>query len=196
MSFFLTELSADTIRKNVVPNQERMQSLEEENKELWNMSYKDMLTGLYNRRFMAQKAEQLFTRAIRHREQLHVLMIDIDHFKKVNDTLGHSVGDEVLKAIATTIQTFVSSNDTVIRYGGEEFIVYIVNSTTETTQYVANRIRDGVASIHHSNVPWTVTISIGIASLKDDDTIENQIKRADQFLYASKRNGRNRVSGS
>ena len=127
---------------------------------------------------------------------LSVLALDLDSFKKVNDTLGHAVGDEVLKAIAASIQAFVRSSDIIARYGGEEFIVYLVESNTEMTQFVANRIRDGVASLHIENVPWTVTISIGIASLKETDTIEDQIARADQFLYISKKNGRNRVSGS
>lgn len=195
LSFLLTELEADVIRRNLLPGEERMRSLEEENKELWNLSYRDSLTGLFNRRYMQQTVEHVFSRAVRYREQLHVLMIDIDHFKKVNDTYGHAVGDEVLKIVASTIQTFVRTSDIVARYGGEEFIVYIVESDMELTQFIANRIRDGIASIQFEQVPWTITISIGITGLQDGDTIESQISRADQFLYSSKKNGRNRVTG-
>lgn len=196
LASLLTALTSGVIRGNAMSSQKRVQTLQDENKELWNLSYRDPLTGLYNRRYMQHAAKIVFNRALRYREDLHVLMIDIDHFKKVNDKLGHAVGDEVLKAIAASIQAFVRSSDIIARYGGEEFIVYLVESNTEMAQFVANRIRDGVASLRIENVPWTVTISIGIASLKETDTIEDQIARADQFLYLSKKNGRNRVSGS
>lgn len=183
------------VRGEVVPSDERTKSLMAENRELWNLSYRDTLTGLYNRRYLAQVATQLYARATRYKEQLHVLMIDIDHFKRVNDTLGHSVGDEVLKGVASSIQSFVRNSDTVGRYGGEEFIVYLVQSTPEITQFIANRIRDGVAASKFPGVPWTITISIGVAGIQDGDTLEGLVERADQFLYMSKRHGRNRVSG-
>jgi len=195
LSVLLTSLATEVIRRNVLPSEERMETLEEENRELWNLSYRDTLTGLYNRRYMQQTAEHLFGRAVRYREPLWILMIDIDHFKKVNDQLGHAVGDEVLKKTAATIQTFVRATDTVARYGGEEFIVFIVQSNAEMTQYVANRIRDGVANMHLEEVPWPITISIGVAGRLEGDTLESQIARSDQFLYMAKKGGRNRVSG-
>lgn len=184
-----------SVRSEVVPSDERTRSLLAENRELWNLSYRDTLTGLYNRRYLNQVAMQLFARAIRYKEQLHVLMIDIDHFKRVNDTLGHGVGDEVLKGVASSIQSFVRASDTVGRYGGEEFIVYLVQSTPEITQFIANRIRDGVAATRFPEVPWTITISVGVAGIQEGDTLEALVERADQFLYMSKRHGRNRVSG-
>lgn len=183
------------VRSEVVPSDERTKSLMAENRELWNLSCHDTLTGLYNRRYLAQVATQLFARATRYKEQLHVLMIDIDHFKRVNDALGHRVGDEVLKGVASSIQSFVRNSDTVGRYGGEEFIVYLVQSTPEITQFIANRIRDGVAASKFPGVPWAITISIGVAGIQDGDTLEGLVERADQFLYMSKRHGRNRVSG-
>jgi len=195
LSVFLTAISAEVIRRNVLPSEERMESLEEENRELWNLSYRDTLTGLYNRRYMQQTAEHLFNRAVRYRELLWILMIDIDHFKKVNDKLGHATGDEVLQKTATTIQTFIRSTDTVARYGGEEFIVFIVQSNAEMAQFVANRIRDGVANMRLEEVPWPITISIGVAGRLEGDTLDSQIARADQFLYLAKKGGRNRVSG-
>jgi len=183
------------VRNDVVPSDARTKSLMAENRELWNLSYRDTLTGLYNRRYLTQVAAQLFARATRYKEQLHVLMIDIDHFKRVNDTLGHGVGDEVLKGVASSIQSFIRASDTAGRYGGEEFIVYLVQSTPEITQFIANRIRDGIAAIKFAGVPWTITISIGVAGIQDGDTLEGLVERADQFLYMSKRHGRNRVSG-
>lgn len=188
-------LTGLAVRADVAPNDERARSLMAENRELWNLSFRDTLTGLYNRRYLAQTATQLFARATRYKEQLHVLMIDIDHFKRVNDTLGHAVGDAVLKGVATSIQSFIRTSDTAGRYGGEEFIVYLVQSTPEITQFIANRIRDGVSAIKFAEVPWTITISIGVAGMQEGDTLEGLVERADQFLYMSKRHGRNRVSG-
>ncbi len=195
LAFALALYSADIVRKNVVPTEARLRSLEAENKELWNLSYRDGLTGLFNRRYMEQVSTYLFARAVRYREPLHVLMLDIDHFKKVNDKLGHQVGDEVLQTIAATIQSIIRTTDTVARYGGEEFIAFLVQSNSEITQYIANRIRDGVASTQFDGVPWQITISIGVSGLQDGDTVQTLIDRADQFLYSSKRHGRNRVSG-
>jgi len=195
MGFLLSMFVSGVVRKSVIPSEERMKSLEEENKALWSLSYRDALTGLYNRRYMEQVQTHLFARAVRYREQLHVLMLDIDHFKKVNDKLGHGVGDEVLKGVSASIQSFVRASDVVARYGGEEFIVFLVQSNAELTQFIANRIRDGIASLRFDDVPWTITISIGVAGIQDGDTVESLVERSDRFLYASKHYGRNRVSG-
>jgi len=193
--FLLAAFVSSVVRTSVLPGELRMKTLEEENKALWGLSYRDGLTGLYNRRYMEQAQAQLFARAVRYREQLHVLMIDIDHFKKVNDKLGHAVGDEVLKGVASTIQGIVRASDIVARYGGEEFILYLVQSNPELTQFIANRLRDGVSSVRFPDVPWTITVSIGVAGLQDGDSVEGLTERADQFLYVSKRQGRTRVSG-
>lgn len=200
ISFMVTAVilvlfSADTVRRNLAPTEAKLKDLEAENRTLWDLSYRDSLTGLYNRRYIQQSAQHMFARAVRYREQLHVLMLDIDHFKKVNDKLGHAVGDEVLKAVATTIQAYVRSSDAVARYGGEEFIVYIVQANPELAQFIANRIRDGVAALKLETVPWQVTISIGVTGLQENDTLDGLVERADKFLYASKHQGRNRVSG-
>lgn len=194
-AIILSSYAAGVVKKNVLPSEERLRELKAQNDELWNLSFRDTLTGLFNRRYIQQIAEHLFARAVRYRESLHVLMIDIDHFKHVNDKLGHAVGDEVLAGVARAIESTVRTSDTVARYGGEEFIVYMVRSDPETTQFVANRIRDGVAAMSFPDVPWTVTISIGVAGLQEGDTLEALVERADRFLYVSKHHGRNRVSG-
>jgi diguanylate cyclase (GGDEF)-like protein len=137
----------------------------------------------------------LFARAKRYGEHLHVLMLDIDHFKNVNDKLGHPVGDEVLKNIADILATQVRASDVVTRYGGEEFLVFLIQTEPEVAQFIANRIRDAVASHAFPDVPWQLTISIGVAGIKADDTLGELVDRADKYLYASKHGGRNRVSG-
>lgn len=183
------------VRLNLLSNESQLKKLEKENTELWNLSFKDGLTGIYNRRYMDQAALHLFARAIRYKEKLHVLMLDIDHFKSVNDKLGHAVGDSVLRAVAQNINSAIRNTDVVARYGGEEFIVFMVRSDPESIQHVANRIRDAVANTRFENVPWQLTISIGIAGLQEGDTLQAMVERADHYLYVSKQKGRNRVSG-
>jgi diguanylate cyclase (GGDEF)-like protein len=184
-----------TILGLMTPSEERLSYLERENKELWNLSFHDGLTGLYNRRYAQETGQKLFNRAVRYHEQFHALMIDIDHFKRVNDKVGHAAGDEVLKEIAAILQDCVRASDFVVRYGGEEFVVYLVQADPELVQNIANRIRDQVASHSFGMVPWQVTISIGVASTQDKDRLEDLLDRADKYLYISKRSGRNRVSG-
>ena len=183
------------IRSNVAPNEERLQYLERENKELWNLSFRDGLTGLYNRRFAQETGQKLLNRAIRYHEQFHALMLDIDHFKRVNDKISHAAGDEVLRQIARIIQDCVRSSDFVSRYGGEEFVVFLVQADPELVQNIANRIRDGVATHRFEIVPWQITLSIGVASIQDNESLGELIDRADKYLYVSKKAGRNRVSG-
>lgn len=183
------------VRLNLLSSESQLKKLEKENTELWTLSYKDGLTGIYNRRYMEQAASHLFARAVRYKETLHVLMLDIDHFKKVNDMLGHAVGDTVLNTIAQFLNSAVRTSDTAARYGGEEFIMFMVRCNPEFIQHIANRIREGIASLNFKNVPWQITVSIGIAGLKEGDTMVTLIERADKNLYFSKQQGRNRVSG-
>ncbi len=184
-----------TVRSYVVPGRELLRTLETENRQLWDLSFRDALTGLYNRRFAQEAGHNLFQRAKRYHEQFYVLMIDVDRFKRINDELTHARGDDVLKAIAATIQSCLRSSDSVSRYGGEEFLVYLVQADAQIAQFVANRIRESIESTAFAGVPWQVTISVGMAGIRDDDSLETLIERADRFLYAAKRSGRNRISG-
>ena len=186
---------ARTVRSFVAPGRERLRSLERENKQLWDLSFRDSLTGLYNRRFAQETGRILISRARRYHEELHVFMLDIDHFKRVNDQLSHAIGDEVLKGVAQAIQGCLRTSDSVARYGGEEFLAFVVQAEAEVAQFIANRIREAVATRRFENVPWQVTISIGVASAAGGDDLDGLIDRADEYLYASKRGGRNRVSG-
>ena len=186
---------ARTVKSYVAPGRERLRSLERENQQLWDLSFRDALTGLYNRRFAQETGRILVSRARRYQEQLHVFMLDIDHFKRVNDVVSHAVGDEVLKGVAQAIQSCLRTSDSVARYGGEEFLAFVVQAEAETAQFIANRIRETVASRRFESVPWQVTVSIGVASAAGDTDLEELVDRADKYLYASKRGGRNRVSG-
>lgn len=186
---------ARTVRSYVAPGRERLRSLERENKQLWDLSFKDTLTGLYNRRFAQETGRALISRSRRYHEDLHIFMLDIDHFKRVNDELSHAIGDEVLKGVAQTVQSCLRTSDSVARYGGEEFLAFVVQAEAEVAQFIANRIREAIATKKFESVPWPITISIGVASATGDDDLDELIDRADKYLYASKRGGRNRVSG-
>lgn len=192
---FIAFAAAYLVKQDTMPSEERLRSLELENKELWNLSFRDGLTALYNRRFAQETGQALFNRAARYHEEFHVLMIDIDHFKHVNDKLGHAVGDDVLKDVAEVIRANVRGSDIAARYGGEEFIIFVVRAEPELVQYIANRIRDGMASHVFPGVPWQVTVSIGVAGMRSTDTLDELVERADRNLYISKHSGRNRVSG-
>jgi len=164
-------------------------------------SSRDALTGLYNRFYVLDKIESELNRATRHGCPTSLLMIDIDHFKQVNDSWGHPTGDHVLQTVGQVLRDSCRVYDTPGRFGGEEFCVLLPETKMEGTSIVAERIRqrleltplqvDGNASIR-------VTASIGVAIMSDqsDDSpwsASSLIDRADKALYAAKRGGRNRV---
>ena len=155
----------------------------------------DSLTGLYNRKYAFSHLNEAINNAQQASGSLSLLMLDIDYFKKVNDTYGHQIGDVVLKQAAKAITQTLRDHDIVGRYGGEEFIVGLVDVTPELANQVADRIRSCVAdtpiTIHEQLI--NVTVSIGLACLSAQDGLENLIQRADSALYAAKKAGRNCV---
>jgi two-component system cell cycle response regulator len=158
----------------------------------------DQLTGLHNRRYMTGQLGALVTRAIRGGDPVSALMIDIDHFKKVNDNFGHDVGDEVLREFAVRLASNVRAIDLPCRYGGEEFVVIMPDTKLEDAERIAERIRRHVAGspfrLSGGAEPLTVTISVGVASTGGaGDNAEALLKRADEAVYAAKRAGRNTV---
>lgn len=158
----------------------------------------DGLTGLYNHRTFQQMLAEEITRAIRYTEPLSMVICDIDHFKKVNDTYGHPFGDVVLKSVSQTLQSSVRQDiDTVSRYGGEEFAIILVKTDTAGALETAERIRSAVASVKFNGPGGKevlVTMSFGIAEYKKDaKQINELIAKADKALYRAKENGRNRV---
>ncbi|NOZ25469.1 MAG: sensor domain-containing diguanylate cyclase [Nitrospirae bacterium] len=156
----------------------------------------DGLTGLYNYREFHNRLEHEFKRAKRYKKTLPLLMIDIDHFKRFNDTYGHMAGDEVLRTIGRLIKNLVRNVDIPARYGGEEFAVILPETSPEQAEVVAERLRSSVSSHPFSIEDRTVslTISLGLASFPEDaDTKEGLVKAADRALYCAKSGGRNRT---
>ncbi len=158
----------------------------------------DTLTGLHNRRYMMTQLKSLSARAVQGGEPVSVLLMDIDHFKHVNDGFGHQGGDEVLKEFAVRLATNVRAIDVACRWGGEEFAVVMPETRIEDAQRIAERIRMYVAGsafrIGADDERLNVTISIGVAAtIGPDDTVDALVKRADEGLYEAKKTGRNRV---
>ncbi len=165
--------------------------------QLKKMVYHDTLTGAYNRQMFQQRIAQELAHSRRHNQPLALLMIDVDHFKKINDTFGHLVGDQVLKEISDLLRATVRTDDYVARFGGEEFVVISPNTSPETALILAERIRTTVAA-HPFTINATesrrLTISIGVARLvRTIMTVDDLIRFADNALYTAKEQGRNMV---
>jgi diguanylate cyclase (GGDEF)-like protein len=167
-------------------------------RELEQRAHTDVLTGLSNRRHFYELAEQEVARAKRYDTPLAVLMLDIDHFKKINDTYGHHIGDSVLQKLSEVCRRTLRENDIVGRLGGEEFAILLPEADNQRALEVAERLRLAVAN---SRIPlpkeghFRFFISIGVTSfVETDENIDSMLRRADAALYASKHAGRNRVS--
>ena len=163
------------------------------------MAITDGLTGLHNRRYLERHLVTLMGKAVSRSKQLSVLLLDIDHFKLINDTHGHAAGDEVLRDFARRVRTVVRNVDLACRLGGEEFVIVMPDTDTALAALVGDRIRRKIAaepfSLGEGMPEGEVTVSVGVSSLVGpDDTPEDLLKRADQALYEAKRAGRNRVS--
>ncbi len=158
----------------------------------------DGLTGLCNHRHLFELAAREFMSALRYRRPLTFLMFDMDEFKKINDTLGHTAGDKLLVDVAQTAVAQVRGPDVVARYGGDEFIVLLPDASAKQALPVAERIRANVAALRVGNgkLPITITLSIGIAEMQHeplDENVERIIQRADEALYKAKEGGRDRT---
>jgi diguanylate cyclase (GGDEF)-like protein len=158
-------------------------------------AYTDALTGLYNRRHFMELAAMQFDRAKRSNTICHVMMMDLDFFKDINDTYGHLAGDEVLKDVSACIKEIVRSYDLVARYGGEEFVVMISDSDDETAMRLAERIRTYVegSSCDYEGHALKITFSIGVASCAEASSFEELLRYSDEAMYTAKRNGKNMV---
>ena len=157
---------------------------------------RDPMTGLNNRRFLEEYVETLVASVQRKRAHAAILMLDLDYFKMVNDTYGHDAGDAVLKALSTVLKQSVRSSDLVIRYGGEEFLIILIDSQGDAAGQVAENIRAAVEKlkVQVAGVVLQKTISIGISDFPtDSDTFWQAVKFADVALYQAKEQGRNRV---
>jgi two-component system cell cycle response regulator len=174
----------------------RLQQAMADKEELERLATFDSLTGLYNRRAILSKLYELINLANRYREDFSLSMLDIDHFKKVNDHYGHLAGDEVLEQIARSIHRNIRDTDIVGRYGGEEFIIILPKTNLSSSWVVAERLRSIIekANLKDSggNV-FTITVSQGLVGWERDEDAASLISRADEALYKAKEKGRNRV---
>jgi diguanylate cyclase (GGDEF)-like protein len=164
---------------------------------LENQSIRDGLTGLFNRHFMQLSLERELSRAARRQQTLAVFMLDLDHFKRFNDTFGHAAGDAALKAVAEVFRSSIRNEDIACRYGGEEFTIMMPDVPMTVALHRAENIRAAIASLH---VPLDretfaeFSVSIGVAIYPNDgENADQLLRRADQALYRAKRTGRNQV---
>jgi diguanylate cyclase (GGDEF)-like protein len=167
--------------------------------ELQRLSVTDPLTGIANRRQIMLLGESELTRALRYKSIVSILMIDIDHFKTINDSYGHPTGDRVIQFLAHSMAENLRSFDIVGRFGGEEFLIVLPETSSNGASVLANRLReiienaDAVKSDTGEQVHFTV--SIGVASMKEGDSaFSTLLGRADRALYDAKSKGRNKVS--
>ncbi|WP_339543783.1 GGDEF domain-containing protein [Pseudomonas sp. RA_35y_Pfl2_P32] len=157
---------------------------------------RDPLTGTGNRIAMDQTLEREIHMARRHQQPLSLLMLDIDHFKRVNDRHGHSAGDHVLKAVATSIKSQLRNVDMVFRFGGEEFLILLSNTSREAAAMVGERLRysSQVADYRVEGKQIELTVSLGCSTLLPAESADSLLRRADSALYVAKREGRNRLA--
>jgi diguanylate cyclase len=161
-------------------------------------AHTDALTGIANRRSFDERLKLAIREAKSSSDTLSLLMIDIDHFKKFNDSFGHQLGDKVLQLVARILKTSIKGRDTVARYGGEEFAVILPSTRLAGAATLGDQIREAVASRRIIQKRTgedfgSITLSVGVSSLRSADSGESLIKRADDALYSAKRGGRNRV---
>jgi diguanylate cyclase (GGDEF)-like protein len=195
----LTEGDRILVGRDVVLKFAIQDALEQEAAQrLYESAVRDPLTHLYNRRYLDERISGEFAFAMRHGTPLSVIMVDVDHFKKVNDTHGHLAGDEVLKSVATTVQKSIRLEDIAARYGGEEVVVVARGADVNNALALGERIRRMIQKLV---IPWEneglqVTVSVGIATRTPDKpyaTVEALIAAADSGLYVAKESGRNKV---
>jgi two-component system, cell cycle response regulator len=170
--------------------------------ELLALTRTDALTGLYNRRYFEERLAEEFVRATRYHAPLSLVMLDIDHFKRLNDSYGHPFGDEVLRTVAQTVRARMREVDFLARYGGEEFVALLPATGPKEARGACERVREAIAALHFeyrapdgSLRPVRCTISMGVASMPGPKLMDTEelLRAADTSLYAAKAAGRNRV---
>ena len=181
----------DLLRKEL---EFKQKELLEVNLELWKLANTDSLTSLNNRRYLQEKLASSIAESTRLSQPLSFLLLDLDHFKKINDTYGHLMGDQILQKLGEILRVEMREEDIAARYGGEEFALILPNTELSVALEIAEKIRARI-----ENTDWKiskVTISIGATMLVAGDTVSTLQSRADQALYSSKNHGRNLVTSN
>lgn len=173
---------------------QRTKELSKANKKLLEISNIDYLTNIFNRRYFFENGIKFFYSAKKEKNNLSIICIDIDHFKKTNDTYGHNIGDEILKLVANTMNRYIRKSDILARTGGEEFSILLNNTDENNAFTLAEKLRLEVEKLSYkdNNIDVKVTISLGISQLREDDEeLDSIIIRADKALYYAKEANRN-----
>ncbi|WP_417325774.1 diguanylate cyclase [Halarcobacter sp.] len=174
--------------------------LERANKELIDLTNKDYLTKVYNRRYFNEYSEKALELAKRNKQDISIIAIDIDRFKKINDTYGHNIGDEVLIEVANVFKSSIRKSDIVARFGGEEFIILLINAQLDEATNIAEKMRvkieDTIINVEDNEVDITASFGVATVNQENNETIETTLKRADDLLYIAKKHGRNEVVNS
>jgi diguanylate cyclase (GGDEF)-like protein len=178
------------LQRELLSANRRLKSREQQIRDL---SLIDFLTGVANRRQLDEALNAAIGIAARHGRPLSVVMIDIDHFKSINDNFGHETGDRALRAIADLLKQHVRKGDLLARFGGEEFIVLMAESDVHQASVGAARLRDALASLKVPAVDRSITASFGVTQRVDGDTAQSLLARSDFALYQAKAKGRDRV---
>ena len=183
-------------RKLAEANQHLEAEVRKRTAQLEHMATTDELTGLFNRREIMRILDVEIARINRQHTPLSIMMLDLDHFKSINDSFGHQSGDRALEHVATLFKQLVRSTDFAGRIGGEEFLIILPDTALSNSHELAERIRLTTANTTGNTVTPACTVSIGIAQLREGDTLQSLIQRADEALYQAKSNGRNCVAGA
>ncbi|WP_415250719.1 diguanylate cyclase [Sulfurimonas sp.] len=162
------------------------------NKSLENMAYHDYLTNIYNRRYFFEVATTTIARSKRDKTPVSIVMIDIDNFKTINDNYGHDNGDEVIKFLCKEVTSRIRASDIFARFGGEEFILLLPNTSKDDAVVISQKIRSTIEKTSVNDIKFTVSFGVSQVDFKHD-TLENTIKKADNGLYEAKSTGKNRV---
>jgi len=194
---------SDYVRKPFFPKEllsrvDKELNLQDVMQQLKLLALTDPLTKLYNRRFFLDSSQTVLEMAKRLKMPLSLMMIDIDKFKNINDTYGHQVGDEIIKLLANLFLNGQRKSDISCRYGGEEFVVLLPQTSTKTAESVAEKLRSSVQKSYfilssEEEVKFTISIGVSTVNLAQDINIEKALKRADDALYIAKESGRNQV---
>ena len=197
----LMKESVDGLKSRLDQSQTQIETLRIELLRAREEAMSDALTGLLNRKGLERKLVEQLGPDMKLPGNLSLLMLDIDHFKRVNDSYGHLFGDKVIRAVAQVIKGNIKGQDIGVRYGGEEFLILLPETPGDGALVVAEKLRSLIASsrikrINSEEMLESITISVGFASYQDGEELETLIGRADAALYASKSNGRNRVTAA